>query len=81
MAKISIEELFRGDKYDVNSETFKDFWHNFQNCEDEVDMMFLLTVKHTVLATLKLIKNRESISELETEMDSFYMEVLGEDIR
>ncbi|MFI3326334.1 MAG: hypothetical protein R3Y35_09195 [Clostridia bacterium] len=81
MAKISIEEFFRGDKYDVNSETFKDFWHNYQNCEDETDTILLLTVKHTVLATLKLIKNRESISELETEMGSFYMEVFGEDIR
>ncbi|MFI3327275.1 MAG: hypothetical protein R3Y35_14060 [Clostridia bacterium] len=81
MAKISIEELYRGDTYDVNSETFKDFWCNYQNCEDETDTILLLTVKHTVLATLKLIKNRESISELETEMGSFYMEVLNEDIR
>ncbi|MFI3326970.1 MAG: hypothetical protein R3Y35_12500 [Clostridia bacterium] len=72
MAKITIRELYYGDDYNVALEVFKEFQENNTDKTDETTRLFLLTVKHSVLGALKLIENKDSISELQSEMESFY---------
>ena len=70
MAKLTIDQLYHDEKYNIIGEVFKDFWVNHQYCEDETTMLFLLTVKHTVAATIKMINEGDFVSEFESEMKS-----------
>ncbi|MFI3326924.1 MAG: hypothetical protein R3Y35_12250 [Clostridia bacterium] len=72
MAEISIRELYYGDDYNVALEVFKEFQENHTDKTDETIKLFLLTVKHSVLGALTLIENKDSISELQSEMEFFY---------
>lgn len=41
MSKITTEEFYRGDKYNVTYESFKLYWKEFKNSDkDEVDDLF-----------------------------------------
>lgn len=71
--KLTLREFYYGDEYHVVGETFRDYWEHPEDRTDTATQILLLTVKHTVLATLKLVKNRDCISELESEMQSFFM--------
>ncbi|WP_409969193.1 hypothetical protein RFF05_04445 [Bengtsoniella intestinalis] len=72
MANYTIEQFYNSDKYNIHGEVFKDFWLNHQHCDpaDETHIILMLTVKHTVLQTLNLIKNRDTILEVESELVS-----------
>lgn len=53
MVKLTIEEFYLGDKYDVMGKVFKDFWINGSPEPNERTGIELLIVKH-VLAGAKL---------------------------
>lgn len=84
MTGYTIEEFYNSEKYNIHGESFGDFWLNQQNTDprDEIHEVLMMTVKHTVLQTLNLIKNRDTISEIESELVSFlfYMEVDNDNI-
>ncbi|MFI3226291.1 MAG: hypothetical protein R3Y09_02665 [Clostridia bacterium] len=58
MSNYTIEQFYNSDKYNIHGECFKDFWLDHQNCKptDETHIILMLTVKHTILATLNLIR-------------------------
>ncbi|MFI3168725.1 MAG: hypothetical protein R3Y06_02115 [Faecalibacterium sp.] len=81
MANYTIEQFYNSDKYNIHGEVFKDYWLNHQHCDpvDENHIILILTVKHTVLQTLNLIKNRDTISEFESELVSLLSCLEGHD--
>ncbi len=70
MAKITVEDLYNGDKYNIIGSSFKDFWLNHQGCADEISTLFHLTVKHSVAATIKMIDEGDFIDDYQSELKS-----------
>ena len=65
MAKITIKELYYGDKYAVISEVFKTMFLSSPNkaCVDEQTALELEIVHQTLIAVEKLKKNGDCIAE------------------
>ena len=67
MAKITIEELYRGEKYDIMSAVFKTMFLASPNKAgvDEQTALELEIVRQTVIAIEKMKKNGDCIAEEE----------------
>lgn len=65
MADFSLEQLFRGEKYDIMSEVGKDLMINGVNPDYDAQTWFeMLHIKHTIIAISKMIKEGDSISDI-----------------
>ncbi len=86
MPKLTLEELYNGDEYKIHSNSVVDYLKNYGldtdiSQEDETHILILLTVKHTVAATIKMIKHGDFIEDFESEMKSLslYPEVRSDE--
>ncbi len=70
MARLTVEDLYNGDEYNIIGETFKDYWVNHQDEKNEITILFHLTVKHAIGATIKMIKQGDFIEDYESELKS-----------
>lgn len=50
MVKLTLQQLYLGNKYNIIGEVFKDFWQNGSPDVEERTGIELLIVKHTILA-------------------------------
>ena len=66
MAKLTLQQLYLGDKYNIIGEVFKDFWSNGSPDPKERTGLELLIVKHTILAMEKLKNEGDCIADLES---------------
>ena len=63
MARITVEELYRGEKYDVMSAAMADYLTNSRPAEyDERTWIEMLIVKYTLIAAEKMRNEGDSIS-------------------
>ena len=76
MARITVEEVYRGDKYDVMSAAMADYLTNGRPAEyDERTWIEMLIVKHTLIAADKMRNEGDSISGMtDAEPSSSYAE-------
>lgn len=74
MARITVQEVYNGAKYDVMSAAVTDYLKNGRPAEyDERTWMDMLLVKHALLAAEKMNKEGDSISGMtDTESSSSY---------
>ena len=64
MARITVEEVYRGEKYDVMSAAMADYLTNGRPAEyDERTWIEMLVVKHTLIAAERMRNEGDSISE------------------
>ena len=77
MARITVEEVYRGEKYDVMSAAMADYLTNGRPAEyDERTWIEMLIVKHTLIAAEKIRNEGDSISGMtDGEPSSSYVEV------
>ena len=75
MARITIEEVYSGEKYDVMSAVMADYLKNGRPQEyDERTWRDMLIVKHTLIAADKMKIEGDSISGMtDGESSSFYV--------
>ena len=74
MAKITIEELFYGDKYGVMGEVVKQvFARQEEFVADPHTFRELETVRQTLIAVEKMKKNGDCITELNSEIRSPFL--------
>lgn len=67
MAKLTVEEVYRGDKYNVMDNAFKELVNlceSIGTLEDLQTARELLVCKHTLIATRKMIEAGDSISDI-----------------
>jgi len=65
MAQITIEEIYRGEKYDVMSAVMADYMaHGEPSGYDEKTWLELLIVKHSIEAAHKMIMEGDSVSTM-----------------
>ena len=76
MARITVEEVYRGEKYDVMSAAMADYLTNGRPAEyDERTWIEMLIVKHTLIAAEKMRNEGDSISGMtDAEPSSSYVE-------
>ena len=76
MARITVEEVYRGEKYDVMSAAMADYLTNGRPVEyDERTWAEMLIVKHTLIAAEKMRNEGDSISGMtDGEPSSSYVE-------
>lgn len=74
MARITVQEVYNGAKYDVMSAAVTDYLKNGRPAEyDERTWMDMLLVKHALVAAEKMNKEGDSISGMtDTESSSSY---------
>ena len=75
MARISLEELYRGEgageKYGILGEVMKDFFENGHPSEyDERTWLEMLLVKHTLIAAEKMKNEGDTVSGMTDDMSS-----------
>ncbi len=68
MAKLTLQELYLGDKYNIMGKAIKDFLQNGSPDYNERTGMELLIVKHIVLTTEKMKQNGDYVLDFESEM-------------
>ena len=75
MARITVEEVYSGEKYDVMSAVMADYLKNGRPEEyDERTWLDMLIVKHTLIAAEKMKIEGDSISGMtDGESSSFYV--------
>lgn len=73
MAKQTLQQLYFGDEYNIMGEAVADFLRNGSQDVELRTGLELLIVKHTMMATMKMIKQGDFISELESEMKSLFL--------
>ena len=75
MARITVEEVYRGEKYDVMSAAMADYLTNGRPAEyDERTWIEMLIVKHTLIAADKMRNEGDSISGMtDAEPSSSYV--------
>ena len=64
MAKLTLQQLYLGEKYNIIGEVLKDFWNNGSPDKEERTGLELLIVKHTILAMEKLKNEGDCIADL-----------------
>nr|QGT51139.1 hypothetical protein Firmicute1046_2150 [uncultured Firmicutes bacterium] len=78
MAKLTVEEVYRGDKYNVMGNAFKELVNLCENIgalEDLQTATELLVCKHTLIVAKKTIEEGDSISDIpELRLPSLRME-------
>lgn len=63
MARITVEEVYNGDKYDVMSAATADYLMNWRAAEyDERTWVEMLIVKHTLIAAEKMKSEGDTVS-------------------
>ena len=75
MARITVEEVYSGEKYDVMSAVMADYLKNGRPEEyDERTWLDMLIVKHTLIAADKMKVEGDSISGMtDGESSSYYV--------
>ena len=75
MARITIEEVYRGEKYGVMSAAMAEYLANGRPAEyDERTWIEMLLVKHALIAAEKMKSEGDSISEMtDAESSSSYV--------
>ena len=72
MARMTVEEVYRGDKYCVMGEAMKDYFlHGRPEVYDERTWMEMLTVKHAMIAAQKMIKEGDFVEDVIPDESSF----------
>lgn len=67
MAELTVEEVYRGDKYNVIGNAFKELVNlceSIGTLEDLQTATELLVCKHTLIAAKKMIEEGDSISDI-----------------
>ena len=67
MAKLTVEEVYRGEKYNVMGNVFKELLSLYENIDTLADLQTvteLLVCKHTLIAAKKMIDEGDSISDI-----------------
>ncbi len=70
MAKLTLQELYLDDKYNIMGKAIKDFLQNGSPDYNERTEIELLIVKHTILATGKMKQNGDYVLDFESEIQS-----------
>ena len=75
MARITVEEVYGGEKYDVMGAVMADYLKNGRPQEyDERTWLYMLIVKHTLIAAVKMKIEGDSISGMtDVEPSSSYV--------
>ena len=75
MARMTVEEIYRGEKYDVMGAATADYLMNGRAAEyDERTWLDMLLVKHALIAAEKMKSEGDSISGMtDTEPPSSYV--------
>lgn len=78
MAKLTVEEVYRSEKYNVMGNVFKDLMSLYEDIDTLADLQTtteLLVCKHTLIAAKKMIDEGNSISDiLELQLPSLRKE-------
>ena len=67
MAKLTVEEVYRGEKYNVMGNVFKELLSLYENIDTLADLQTvteLLVCKHTLIAAKKMIDEGNSIPDI-----------------
>ena len=71
MARMTVEEVYRGEKYDVMSAATADYLMNGRPSEyDERTWLEMLLVKHTLMAAEKMKNEGDTVSGMTDDMSS-----------
>lgn len=71
MARITVEEVYNGDKYDVMSAATADYLMNGRAAEyDERTWLEMLLVKHALIAAEKMKNEGDTVSGMTDDMSS-----------
>jgi len=65
MARMTVEEIYRGEKYDVMSAAMADYLMNGRSTEyDERTWLDMLLVKHALIAAEKMKSEGNTVSDM-----------------
>lgn len=71
MARMTVEEVYRGEKYGVMSATTVDYLNNGRPSEyDERTWLEMLLVKHALIAAEKMKNEGDTVSGMTDDMSS-----------
>lgn len=71
MARMTVEEVYRGEKYNVMSAATADYLMNGRPSEyDERTWLDILLVKHTLIAAEKMKNEGDTVSGMTDDMSS-----------
>ena len=71
MARMTVEEIYRGEKYDVMSAATVDYLMNGRPAEyDERTWLEMLLVKHTLIAAEKMKNEGDTVLGMTDDMSS-----------
>ena len=71
MARMTVEEIYRGEKYNVMSEATANYLMNGRPSEyDERTWLDILLVKHTLIAAEKMKNEGDTVSGMTDDMSS-----------
>ena len=71
MARMTVEEIYRGEKYNVMSAATADYLMNGRPSEyDERTWLEMLLVKHALIAAEKMISEGDTVSGMTDDMSS-----------
>lgn len=71
MARMTVEEVYRGEKYDVMSAATADYLNNGRPSEyDERTWLEMLLVKHALIAAEKMKNEGDTVSGMTDELSS-----------
>ena len=71
MARMTVEEIYRGEKYNVMSAAKADYLMNGRPSEyDERTWLDILLVKHTLIAAEKMKNEGDTVSGMTDDMSS-----------
>ncbi len=71
MARMTVEEIYRGEKYNVMSAATADYLMNGRPSEyDERTWLDILLVKHTLIAAEKMKNEGDTVSGMTDDMSS-----------
>ena len=75
MVRMTVEEVYRGEKYDVMSAATADYLMNRRSSEyDERTWLDMLLVKHALIAVEKMKNEGDTVSGMTDDMpSSFYV--------
>ena len=63
MAQLTVEQIYKGEKYDIMSAVFSDYLKNGKPKDyDERTLLDLLTVKHAINTAYKMLKEGDTVS-------------------
>lgn len=63
MAQLTIKQIYKGEKYDIISAVFSDYFKNGQPKDyDERTWLDLLTVKHAINTAYKMLQEDDTVS-------------------